>query len=216
MEYLMGVMLGDGGIYGKYYTVFCRDPDPGFSAKIAKLVSELLGIKPKIKRGNSQYVVYTCRKRIHDGLISLGMPKGRKLTSTRIPKFLLNDLESKRELVRGLMDAEGSVFLDVQKHGGRIYIYPVVSLDMIAKPILAQLRQILLEFGIHSNLYRRSPRAWGKHPQWRIQIKGEDQVSRFAQLIGFGHSQKAAKLAQILERVREGSSETIRQAPSRR
>jgi len=50
LAYLVGVMLGDGGVYGNTYTVFCRDGDKRFVQWCAERVREIFGIQPRIHK----------------------------------------------------------------------------------------------------------------------------------------------------------------------
>ena len=211
LAYLVGVMLGDGGVYGNSYTVFCRDMNREFAESIAKTVERIFNFKPRVNRGSPNcWIVSTNRRDIHRFFVKMGYPKGRKLTTLRIPKTFTEDKVSRLEVARGLFDAEGYCGVDKQKHGGKTYSYPYVGIDMIARPLIGQLHGILLEAGIESAISVKKPRAWGKNPQFSLVIKGLERVKKFRDAIGFRHPEKREKL----ERLVEGeSSETIRQAP---
>ncbi len=195
LAYLIGVMLGDGGVYGNYYTVFCRDPNPEFVNFIARTVQELFGINPHVRRASTKYyLVSTNVKWVHDFFLRIGFPKGRKLTSAEIPPLYRNDLD----VVKGLFDSEGYCGIDLQRHGDRTYAYPYVGIDMIARPVIRQARELLLQHGIRCSHQRKRPRAWGKHYQWRLVVKGWEEVAAFAEEVGFRHPDRSRRLQQIL------------------
>lgn len=195
LAYLVGVMLGDGGVYGNYYTVFCRDPNLEFVNLIAATVEELFGVKPNIRRASkSHYIVSTNVRMVHDFLLRIGFPKGRKLVSAQIPKLFKHDID----VVKGLFDSEGYCGIDVQTHCDRQYRYPYVSIDMVAKKVLVEAHHILRLNEIPSTYHREKPHALGKHYQWRLTVKGWDNVEKFSEKVGFRHPEKAEKLRKIL------------------
>lgn len=213
LAYLVGVMLGDGGVYGNSYTVFCRDESKEFAERIATLVENLFNFKPRVHRASPNcWMVSTNRKEVHRFFVELGYPKGRKLTTLRIPRTLTMDERSRLEVTRGLFDAEGYCGIDSQKHGERVYAYPYVGIDMIARPLIRELQGILQGLGIENTVSIKRPRGWGKNPQFSLVIKGSERIRKFRELVGFRHPEKREKLERLIE---GGSSETIRQAPER-
>lgn len=213
MAYLVGVMLGDGGVYGKTYTVFCRDRDLEFVESIAALVEKLFKIKPNIRKAAPNcYIASTNKKSIHQFFVENGFPKGRKLINARIPKIFLKNLDDRIAVIRGLFDAEGYCGIDRQRHGDLEYEYPYIGLDMISGPLVKEIQVILSELEIESNVAMKKVRGWGRHPQWSLVIKGESRIEKFRQKVGFQHPAKVKRLDAILER--GGSSETIRRVPT--
>lgn len=199
LAYLIGLMLGDGGLYGKSYTVFCRDMDEAFVRQCTEIVRQLLGFEPRIKKLSPNcFVLSTNRKDIHKFFCDIGFPKGRKLTTSHIPSIALKTENDRIDVVGGLFDAEGYCGIDRQRHYGRIYSYPYVGIDMISGPIVAKVSSMLKELGIEHSMRVKKARAWGKHPQYIIVIKGREQVEKFGRSIGFRHPVKAKKLKDIL------------------
>ncbi len=213
LAYLIGVMLGDGGVYGNSYTVFCRDRNREFVERCGKLVEQIFGIKPNLRRvAPNCWAVTSNQREIHRLLRKLGYPKGRKLTTAKIPKAFLGNQQSELEIVRGLFDTEGYCGIDTQTHGARVYTYPYVGIDMIAKPVITEVQRILRTAGIESSIRVKKARGWGKHPQWSLVVKGFQRVRRFQEVVGFRHPEKKEKLRRLVE---GGSSETVRRASSR-
>lgn len=195
LAYLIGVMLGDGGVYGNYYTVFCRDPNFEFANFIAATVEELFGVKPNIRRASkSLYIVSTNVRKVHDFLLRIGFPKGRKLVSAQIPELFKHDID----VVKGLFDSEGYCGIDVQTQGMKKFRYPYVSIDMVAKKVLVEAHHILQLNEISSTYNRKKPHTWGRHYQWRLTVMGWDNVEKFSEKVGFRHPEKAEKLRKIL------------------
>jgi hypothetical protein len=191
-------MLGDGGVYGNTYTVFCRDRERKFVEQCAEKVKDLFNIQPKIHRvAPNCWAASTNRRDVHQFMCKIGYPKGRKLITARIPAIFMKTKSDRIDVAKGLFDAEGYCGIDRQKHGNEIYEYPYVGIDMIAKPVIKELHEILGELGIDGAIQMKKPHAWGKHPQWSIIIKGKDKVQRFAQAIGFRHPIKSARLKEI-------------------
>jgi len=211
LAYVIGVMLGDGGVYGKSYTVFCRDKNRSFVEAVAGMAGKIFGVEPHLRRASPNcWMASTNHGEVHRVLVKLGYPKGRKLTNLSIPPRFVEDPEDRVEVLKGLFDAEGYCGLDVQRHGEKIYEYPYVGIDMIARPLIKQVQRILEDLGIESSVSIKKPRARGRNPQLSLVIKGTERVRKFANLIGFKHPEKSEKLRRLVE---GESSETIRQAP---
>lgn len=195
LSYLIGVMLGDGGVYGNTYVVFCRDPNREFAEYIAALVRELFGIEPRIRLATSRhYLVSTNNRKVHDFFVKLGFPKGRKLTNAMVPRGFERDID----VLKGLFDSEGYCGVDRQVHGGRTYEYPYVGIEMISKPLIKLASMRLDELDIRNSYRRKKPHAWGKHFLWRLTIKGREHVEAFRMKVGFRHPDKSRKLEEIL------------------
>ncbi len=195
LAYLVGVMLGNGGVYGNYYTVFCRDPNLEFINFIASMVEELFGVKPDIRRASkNQYVVSTNAKKVHDFLLKTGFPKGRKPINAQIPELFRHDID----VVKGLFDSEGYCGMDIQTKREKQHHHPFVGIEMLAKKVVVQAHHILQLNGVESVYRRGKPYAWGKHYQWRLTVEGRDNVEKFSEKVGFRHPEKAEKLRRIL------------------
>jgi intein/homing endonuclease len=208
LAYIVGLMLGDGGVYGNSYTVFCRDREKEFVHWCAEKVEDVFKVQPNIHRvAPNCWAASTNRRDVHKRLCEIGFPKGRKLTTAEIPAIFLKMEGDRIDVVKGLFDAEGYCGIDRQRHGNRVYEYAYVGIDMIAKPVIREAQKILRELGIEGKVQMKKPRAWGRNPQWSIIIKGNDRVRKFAAKIGFRHPVKSAKLREIIG---GGSSETIR------
>jgi hypothetical protein len=69
---------------------------------------------------------------------------------------------------------------------------------MIARPVIMQAMDLLRKHGIQCSHQRKTPRAWGKHYQWRLVVKGWENVKLFSELIGFRHPERSRRLLEIL------------------
>jgi DNA-binding transcriptional regulator WhiA len=206
LAYLIGVMLGDGGIYGKSYIVFSRDKNKEFCEYVSNIVNETIEYKPKIARVGKCWRVYLNNKELLQKFFNLGVPKGRKLTTTEIPQWILEKKELKISFLQGIYDAEGYVSIDRQKHGEKEYIYPLVGIDMISKKLTTQIAEILSELSIRCRVEKAFLHGFGKKQQWKVIVKGWEEVKKFNSMIGFRHHERKEKIEKILM----GSSETIR------
>ena len=199
IAYLVGVMLGDGGVYGNTYVVFCRDRNLQFVQMVAEHVEKTFKFRPNIRRAAPNcYMASSNRKDVHDVFVRMGFPKGRKLVNTRIPEIFRKKPKENLDVVRGLFDAEGYCGIDRQKHGEQEYGYPYVGLDTISKPLIEEAESILKRLEIECNVSVKAPRGWGKNPRWSLIIKGKPRVEKFREIIGFRHPMKIEKLETIM------------------
>ena len=197
LAYLVGVMLGDGGIYGKSYSVFSRDKNKEFCEYISKLVEITTGYKPNVVRVGGCWRTHSKIKPLQEKFLNLGVKKGKKLTTTEIPSWILEKKELKIAFLQGIYDAEGYISIDRQKHNDKEYIYPLVGIDMISKKLVKQILEILSELSIKSKIEKCFPHG-GKKQKLRVITKGWDEVKKFNSIIGFRHPEKKEKIDGIL------------------
>jgi len=98
---------------------------------------------------------------------------GKKAEFKRLPNVVWRwDKEALRELIRGLMSCDGSIF---RTQNGRPRVEFAVASEGLAKDV----HHALVRFGIVSRLYRKSERCW------RVQITDSESVARYQAEIGW-------------------------------
>ncbi|KXB05883.1 hypothetical protein AKJ53_01815 [candidate division MSBL1 archaeon SCGC-AAA382F02] len=201
INYLLGLMLGDGGIYDNNYTVFVDDSCKTFVKQITEIASEKLGTEVHMSQHSANsWRASSNLTSVWTYFSTLGVPKGRKSKTVSIPSWVFQEkMENKLSVIQGLYDAEGYVGIDKQRHGDKTYQYPYIGIDMTSKKIINQIANILRENGLSVSINQLPPRGWSKHRQWRIVVKGERKVTNLAKTIGFKHPQKMNDLEKAIE-----------------
>lgn len=197
LAYIVGVMIGDGGIYGKSYVVFARDKNKDFCEYISKLVENTTKYKPKIVRVGGAWRTHLNNKEALNYFLQLGVQKGRKLTTLTIPEWI-RDKDLKIAFLQGIYDAEGYVTIDKQTHNKKVYEYPLVGIDMIGKKIVTQIANFLSELSIRATVQQCALHGFGKRIQWRVTTKGWDEVKKFSSIVGFRHPERKEKLTKMV------------------
>lgn len=200
ITYLLGLMLGDGGIYDNNYTVFVDDSCKTFVKQITEIASEKLGAEIHMSQHSANsWRASSNLTSVWNYFSTLGVPKGRKSKRVSIPSWVFQEkMENKLSVVQGLFDAEGYVGIDKQRHGDKTYRYPYIGIDMTSKNIVNQIASILRENDISVSINQRPPRGWSKRTQWRIVVKGERRVSNLVKAVGFKHPQKVNNLEKAI------------------
>ncbi|HVJ52981.1 MAG TPA: LAGLIDADG family homing endonuclease [Aliidongia sp.] len=132
--------------------------------------------------------------------LALGMAPGSKTITPTMERASSNFY---RGFLRGFFDCEGSVMGTQQKGVS-------VRLAQSDRPRLEAVQRMLLRFGIVGSIHRRRaagstrlPDGKGGHADYRTKeqwelILANDNVGRYAEMIGFAHTGKALRLKSLL------------------
>lgn len=122
---LIGIYMGDGHLSAYQGSVVTNCLTDSEHAQFIKgLQEELFGIPVSIskKSGSNALIILISSKAVSNFLTSHGMPIGNKLThSIEIPIWVKDRIQYSRALVRGLIDTDGSVYVDRHKVKGKNY-----------------------------------------------------------------------------------------------
>ncbi|HAG27521.1 TPA: hypothetical protein DCG61_01940 [Patescibacteria group bacterium] len=107
----IGILLGDGHITPTQITVTLGVKER-YSHYVAKLISQLFGIKPKILLRTKRYhEVYFGSTKIVRWLIAMGLSSNKVRDQIGIPKWCFQYKTYQESCLRGLFDTDGSVYL---------------------------------------------------------------------------------------------------------
>jgi hypothetical protein len=119
------------------------------------------------------------------------IPFGRK-EKMILPSFITKNKDFAISGVRGIFDAEGSVFIKSDMHYSRRV--SIVSFD---KNYLTQIQHILNKLNIHSKIYKEKRE---KHKDFhRLHITERDSIFTFKDTISPLHKKRRKKLEDLLE-----------------
>ncbi|MBU4308207.1 MAG: hypothetical protein KJ566_00220, partial [Nanoarchaeota archaeon] len=152
-------------------------------------VEKYLGKKPIIVKRNHQFAARTISKKIvklfeklDKNLLEKGDKKEIPLEIMQLPK------ENIKYLLRALYDGDGSVIF--QKRGGCR-----ISFVSQNKNLTNQMSTLLLRFGIQSSIF------WDNHSNvWRLDISGQENLSKFFLNISFLSQHKKQRLKSYYEK----------------
>jgi len=175
---LFGYALGDGILDGNRIIFYDRDEHS--VEYYSKLLKEIFGITPKIKKDGKIFEMRIYSKQIVDffdkNFRELLLP-GKKRD---IPSVLLQSpLSYLRKFVRGLFDAEGYISKNT------------VRITLSSEVLMRKLQLLLLRLGIVSNLSKVDKL------RYRLTISNPKEIEKFIKLIAFSFEEKVKKLKKI-------------------
>jgi len=205
LAYLVGA-LRDGSISQtstkegiKEYSAWCSKSKEYLEGVIAPFLSEIFGIKPRVVSDRDKFQVRTSIHAIVRFFQRVFEHPTGKQTSWKIPQVILQaDKEIKSAYIRGFFDAEGSV-LKLMEHYPWQSMYPIRIWSAWATPDicipLEELKSILKEFGIKSEVKRMKPSSERtKLPIFCLKISQLEDKLKFVEEIGSLHPLKIDSL----------------------
>lgn len=196
--YLLGLLTGDGRCTTRDGVQLCVC-EKDMEELAQDLFVRLFGKKGKI----FGHWAFYCGVELREYLLHLGLGYWRSWQKT-IPKTVFGS--SKKVIsafLRGLFDSDGSV-----TKVGRKKNSIEIRLATTSKKLALETQQILLNFGIITNLQKVIPKKpseindrkiVSKRPIYYLRIKGSESVGIFKKEIGFGLKRKNKLLSDFCE-----------------
>ena len=196
---LIGAFIGDGfiGRYGKnpsYHVEFCGNViyDKWYLEYLSKIITKYFDVKPRFKFYRGAFRMLITYKEIHKFFRDLGFPNGIKNKSVKIPDFLYKS-KSVNQIIRGLFDTDGFIFIDKRK----IYKKPYARIGFCtkSKKLFLQVKNLFLKRGY--KIYTRIDKRSDIH---HLDIYGNSQIKTWLYEFGFSNKYKKnyAPLAQLV------------------
>jgi ribonucleoside-diphosphate reductase alpha chain len=184
--WLLGMLVGDGSlveVQGKSKAVlrFWEETREGMAAHAVTLLREASGTKQE--RLQHQVVTSTNLARLAE---SFAITSSNKYNLSGVER---GSFDFYRGFLRGFFDAEAFVLGD-QSNGIQI------RLPQSNRAVLEAVQRMLLRMGIASTL-GKSPIVRRFQALYELSI-GSDNIHHFAELVGFQHPDKLAKLRELL------------------
>lgn len=149
-------------------------------------------------RGNSTRF-HIKNKKVFDFFVNLGTPIGKKSFIIEIPKQILNNSALSKAFLRGLWNADGSIYRRYSKSYGRhprIYKeYLVMQLKLNSKKILKQVKLILDKENIKSTKLSKDKVAFV------LRICEQKQIEKFLSKINFSNPHHLKRLELLRNQV---------------
>jgi replicative DNA helicase Mcm len=140
-------------------------------------------ISPPVVKRKNQYAVRVVSKKVVENFLRLGGDLLEKGDIKKIPeRMMCLPNENIKYLLRALYDGDGSVIFQ-QRNGCRI------SFVSQNRDLVEQVSDLLLRFEIQSSIFRDS-----SSKVWRLNISGQENLSRFLMNISFLSQKKKQRL----------------------
>jgi|SRR3989344_403430 len=177
----IGILLGDGHLTPTQVTVTLGKKEKSYALHVKSLMEDIFEASPRIavdKKGDR--TVYFGSTLIVKWLRSMGLAYNKTKSQVNIPKWCFKDKSTKRGVLRGLFDTDGSIY--------RLRYGIQVSFCNSSKPLLSSVRRMLSDLG-----YFPSQISNG-----RIYLTRRSDIGKYVQDIGFNnkkHLQRFSKLS---------------------
>lgn len=199
---IIGLYLGDGwfNLNDKVFSIASQD-----SETIEFLERKFLEYAPNNKlsikkEGDKFKEVYHCSKMFCELMIHMGFDPSTKARDKKISDKLLGlSEENSCALLSGLFSADGfcSIRPDKRYKNGTSY---KLGLKSTSKVMLNQVRMILLNLGIFSNLHETTGKSLNRR-SWNLMISGSENVNVFKDKVGFLIDYKQKNLEKLCEKL---------------
>ncbi len=195
--YLMGLLIGDGNTKTRDGVQVCVC-EPEMEILVKNLFKRLFGSEGK-KFGWWQHY---CGVELRAYLETLGVDHKRSWEKT-VPKSVFPAPKSiVAAFIRGLFDTDGMVRAD-----GRNKTSIEVNLTSTSKKLIEQVQQLLLNFGIITNIQAteangkvsliKGRKITSRRTCYHLRLKGSESVKIFQEQIDFGLPRKSKRLHSI-------------------
>nr|MBA4404956.1 hypothetical protein [Nanoarchaeum sp.] len=196
---LCGIIAGDGHIThykknGDYRIEISGDKkEIEYHKYIQGLFQEVFKKNSKIRTKDNNIVTYFHSKKIIEFFIDLGLPAGKKAKKVRIPDVILKENNLSLAFLRGLADTDFSVCF---KKGGRLRnSYPRITVDIVSKQLILDVKTILNRLDINFYYYERSRiNNLGQSYFYCLDINGKKNLEIWMKNIGFRNKKHLDKI----------------------
>ncbi|MBU2576593.1 MAG: hypothetical protein KKF50_02635 [Nanoarchaeota archaeon] len=187
---ILGYHLSDGCYElngGKKTGIQFWNKDKDLIGDYKDSIKRFFGINPKITKRNKQFAVRVISKKVADYFYKLDPSLMEKGEFKKIPdKVLSFSRENIKYLLRALFDGDGTM-VNQNRNGCRVGF--VTQNSILAE----QVSNLLLRFGISSSIFKDKN-------VFRLDISGQENLSKFFLNIGFLSQHKNQRLMQYCEK----------------
>ena len=199
---LIGAYIGDGYLYNKkrtYQLGFVGHPetDKKYFEHLVNLIFLEFNKKSKIKlSGRGIRIVVSSKNICNLFTENLGLSFGEgKCEKISIPSEILEDWFLVRNVLRGIVDTDGSVFA-VKKP--RVMRYPSIEITTCSKKLANQIRKILLKRGFRVAKIWKFKSKNSKRVGYRVPLNGKKNLKKWLDEIGFSNPYKLKRAKSYL------------------
>lgn len=185
---MFGILAGDGHV-GKYQVSMTTnsETDIKHARHVQKLFEDLFHVPVNIsKRKDSKaVVVVVSSKQIADFCVKHGLTRGNKVSAQLdVPQWVQKNKKFSTAFVRGLLDTDGSVYVDVHNIRGKEYRNVGMAFTNRSAPLLSFFKRTLESHGFHPT----------QKTKYIVFLRREAEVFRYFDIVGSSNSKHLDKL----------------------
>ena len=189
---LIGIIIGDGGITNYQVIVTLnKETDKKYAGYVVRLFNALFHFKPTIwERKNARtYEIIISSKSLVEYLLKLGLKKGNKVRQQiDIPNWIKREKRFKIACLRGLIDTDGSFYVDIHNIKKKYYFNPGIDFTTYSLPLFLSVKKILKDLNYH-------PTGEKRH----VRLRREGEIIRYFRKIGFSNPKHITKFKNFLK-----------------
>lgn len=193
---LVGILIGDGGITDYQVRVILnKETDKEYSRYVTKTFRYLFHLESTIREEKDEKVceVVISSRNLVKYLRKLGLKKGNKIRQQiDIPDWIKRNEKLTIACLRGLVDTDGSFYVDIHKLKNRYYFNPGLVFTTCSLPLFLSVKKILRELNYHPTGNKRN-----------IFLRREGEIIRYFKEIGSNNPKHILKFEEFLRNHRK-------------
>lgn len=172
----IGIIIGDGSITKRQVVITLnKDTDKLYANYVIELIRRLFKIKPSVYTQGSVYDITVSRTELVNFLLKIGLRMGNKVKNQiEVPEWIQKDEKYSKACIKGLVDTDGSFFIEKHPYKNKINYNCVVNLTNRSLPVLKFFKAKLVHFGFKPRQNNKTSVCLGR----------KKEVDRYFQEIG--------------------------------
>jgi len=199
---LIGAIIGDGHIHykpPKYYFGLTGNKitDYNYFLHLSRLIESVWGKKVRVFESGRGLRIRVYSKQIVLKLINyFSLPFNKnKCYYVAIPKKYIYTFKSCKNIIRGIADTDGSVFISSKKGSTN---YPSLEITTVSRNLAEQLREILLIEGFRVANLRSYKSKKSRGLAYKVCLYGKSNLKMWLDKIGFSNPHKYGKAIEAI------------------
>ncbi len=192
---LVGILLGDGGITDYQVKITQnKETDKDYSPYIIRLFKRLFGLDSTVRddaQEKTRDIIFSSRNLV-EYLVTVGLKIGDKIRNRiDIPRWTKENNKFKKACLRGLIDTDGSFYVDRHKIKNKYYFNPGLIFTAYSSPLFLSAKRIFVSLGYHPTGEKRN-----------LYLRKEDEIMRYFQEIKSSNPKHTTKFRGFLKEYR--------------
>lgn len=189
---LVGILIGDGGITNYQVTITLnKETDKKYTRYVVRLFRDVFHLKPTIRERKNEriYEIVISSKNLVEYLLKLGLKKGNKIKQQiDVPDWIKKYKKFKIACLRGLIDTDGSFYIDIHKIKNKHYFNSGIDFTTYSLPLFLSVKKILKDLNYH-------PTGEKKH----VRLRRESEIIRYFKEIEPNNPKHISKFKNFLK-----------------
>ncbi len=199
---IAGAIIGDGWIQSKRDSIFIsghKTEDRLYYANyLAPLFSKefKLDVQPREFSYWRTFGISIHRKFVIKSLLDVGLPRGEKAKTVRIPRIFKDDTKLGAHLLRGIFDTDGNIYFGKYNspwRKGVLHDVPRLSITSISKGLIEDIKDIADKLGIKYANPKPSPIRGNRSPCFKFEVNRISSLEKWNKLIGTSNPKHKTK-----------------------